>query len=71
MNQSNHKALGRYCYGGHIYAGQCSKCGYEHLLTADQAQEMINNCYLAPQTKLQQAMKGRIAAFQKMMAILF
>jgi len=33
MNKSNHKAVGRYCYGGKIYVGQCEHCGDEHHLT--------------------------------------
>jgi len=60
MNKSNHKALGRYCYGGKIYAGICPKCGQEHLLETDQVQEIVNNSYIAPQSKFQQAFKGRL-----------
>jgi len=65
MNKANHKALGRYCYGGKIYTGLCPKCGTEHLVTIDQVQEIINNSYLQPQSKLQQKFKGRVAVLEK------
>ena len=65
MNKSNHKAVGRYCYGGKIYVGQCSNCGGEHHLTIEQVQELVNSSYIRPQTKLQQKIKGRVAVLQK------
>jgi hypothetical protein len=65
MNKSNHKAVGRYCYGGKIYAGQCPHCGGEHHLTIEQTQELINGSYVQPQTKLQQKMKSRVAVMQR------
>ncbi len=65
MNKSNHKAVGRYCYDGKIYVGQCAHCGGEHHLTIEQVQELVDNSYIRPQTKLQQTMKGRVAILQK------
>ena len=65
MNKANHKALGRYAYGGKIYLGVCNECGREHYLTVDQVQEVINNSYIKPRTGLQQKIKGRVAVLEK------
>jgi len=64
MNKANHKALGRYCYGGKIYTGLCDKCGKEHLMTIDQVQEVISNSYLKPKSNVQK-FKSRIELFQR------
>lgn len=34
------KAIGRYVLGGKIYAGECSRCGSEVLMTYDQAKQL-------------------------------
>jgi len=70
MNTTNHKALGRYCYGGKIYLGQCKDCGQEHYLDVREMQEAINNSYLQPQSKLQQKL-GRVAILAKAFSFLF
>ena len=44
MNKANHKAIGKYCYGGKFYAGDCA-CGREHYLTAEQLKELSENSY--------------------------
>ncbi|MEI8360910.1 MAG: hypothetical protein WCG01_02185 [bacterium] len=64
MNKANHKALGRYAYGGKIFLGECHDCGKEHYLTVDQVQEVISNSYLRPKTGLQR-FKGRVELFQR------
>ena len=65
MNKVNHKTIGRYCYGGKIYVGQCSHCGGEHFLTVEEVQGLVNKSYIRPQTKLQQKLKSRVAILQK------
>jgi len=70
MNKSNHKALGRYCYGGKIYIGQCAKCGHEHLLETNQVQEVINNSYITPHLSLGMKLKGRIGVLEKAFSFL-
>ncbi len=65
MNKSNHRALGRYAYGGKICLGVCNDCGREHYLTIDQVQEVVNNSYIKPRTGWQQKFKGRVAVFEK------
>jgi len=47
MNNSNHKTIGRYCYGGKIYAGQCD-CGHEILIGVEQLKDLVNKSYVKP-----------------------
>jgi len=49
MNKTNHKAVGRYCYGGKIYLGQCD-CGRDHLIDVDQLQELMNKSFVKPKS---------------------
>jgi len=65
MNKANHKALGRYAYGGKIFLGECHACGREHYLTIDQVQEVVNTSYIKPQPILRQKFKSRVAIFEK------
>lgn len=44
MNKSNHKAIGRYCYGGKFYAGDCP-CGKEYYVSQEQLEQLANNYY--------------------------
>lgn len=45
MNNFNHKKIGRYCYGGKVYAGQC-ECGREILLDVATTKELVKNSYI-------------------------
>ena len=65
MNKANHKALGRYAYGGKIFLGECHDCGKEHYLTIDQVQEVVNTSYIKPQPILRQKIKGHVAIFER------
>ncbi|MCX6795779.1 MAG: hypothetical protein NT165_03610 [Candidatus Falkowbacteria bacterium] len=69
MNKANHKALGRYAYGGKIFLGECHDCGREHYLTVDQVQEVVSNSYLKPKTSLQR-FRGRVELFQRALGTL-
>ena len=60
MNKANHKALGRYCYGGKIYVGQC-QCGQDHLLDVDQLEEVIKNSYIKPKSRT--ILSSRVISF--------
>jgi len=64
MNKANHKALGRYAYGGKIFLGECHQCGKEHYLTVDQVQEVVSNSYVTPKSSLRK-FKTRIEVFQR------
>jgi hypothetical protein len=47
MNNFNHKSIGRYCYGGKIYAGQCD-CGHDILIGVEQLKVLVEKSYVKP-----------------------